>query len=196
LPRPRALGSVRRRPDLYPSIAIAGSTGFASSTFEGARRPDLGNIFDGDSFAGFIGLQVNWPILNYGRVENNIRAQDAQYEQAVAAYRNTVLKAASDVEAGLSDFLRAKERSGFLAEAVDASKRSAELSLIQYRAGAVDFIRVNNAQTALVQQQDSLVVARARDRAGCGPDLPLARRRVGDPRGARIRRRGHFQAHA
>ncbi|MFO0833349.1 MAG: efflux transporter outer membrane subunit [Phycisphaerales bacterium] len=147
--------------DLYPSIAIAGSTGFASSTFEGVRRPNLGNIFDSNSFAGFIGLQVNWPILNYGRVENNIRAQDAQYEQAVAAYRNTVLKAASDVEAGLSDFLRSKERSAFLTEAVDASKRSAELSLIQYRAGAVDFIRVNNAQTALVQQQDSLVVARA-----------------------------------
>ncbi|MCC6230828.1 MAG: efflux transporter outer membrane subunit [Phycisphaerales bacterium] len=147
--------------DLYPSIAIAGSTGFASSTFEGVRRPNLGNIFDGESFAGFIGLQVNWPILNYGRVENNIRVQDAVYEQAVAAYRGTVLKAASDVEAGLSDFLRSKERSGFLTEGVDASKRSAELSLIQYRAGAVDFIRVNNAQTALVQQQDSLVVARA-----------------------------------
>lgn len=147
--------------DLYPSIAIAGSTGFVSSTYEGVRRPDLGNIFDSDSFSGFIGLQVNWPILNYGRIENNIRVQDAQYEQAVAAYRNTVLTAASDVEAGLSDFLRSKERSGFLAEAVDASKRSAELSLIQYRAGAVDFIRVNNAQTALVQQQDSLVVARA-----------------------------------
>lgn len=147
--------------DLYPSIAIAGSTGFATSTFEGVRHPSLGNIFDSDSFAGFIGLQVNWPVLNYGRIENNIRAQDALYEQSVAAYRATVLKAASDVEAGLSDFLRSKERSGFLAEAVDASKRSAELSLIQYRAGAVDFIRVNNAQTALVQQQDSLVVARA-----------------------------------
>ncbi len=147
--------------DLFPQIAITGATGFASSTFEGSRRSNLGNIFDADSFTGFVGLSVNWPILNYGRIENNIRAQDAQYEQAVAAYQATVLNAAADVESGLSDFLRSKERSGFLAEAVDASKRSAELSLIQYRAGAVDFIRVNNAQTELVQQQDSLVVARA-----------------------------------
>jgi hypothetical protein len=44
---------------------------------------------------------------------------------------------------------------------VDASERSVELSLIQYRVGAVDFIRVNTAQTNLVEQQDSLVTARA-----------------------------------
>jgi NodT family efflux transporter outer membrane factor (OMF) lipoprotein len=147
--------------DLFPQIAITGATGFAASTYDGNNSSDLGNIFDADSFTGFIGLQVNWPILNYGRIENNIRVQDAQYEQAVAMYRNTVLAAAADVEAGLSEFLYSKERTTHLAEAVDASKRSAELSLIQYRAGAVDFIRVNIAQTDLVEQQDNLVQARA-----------------------------------
>ncbi len=147
--------------DLFPSISIVGATGFASSSFEGAHSSDLGNIFDADSFAGFIGLQVNWPILNYGRIEGNIRVQDARYEQSVATYRDLVIRAAADVESGLSEFLRSRDRAGFLTEAVDASKRSAEISLIQYRAGAVDFIRVNDAQTKLVQQQDSLVVARA-----------------------------------
>ncbi len=147
--------------DLYPRISIVGTTGFVSSTYEGNIQPKLGNIFDANSFAGFIGLQVNWPILNYGRIRGSIRVQDARYEQAVAAYQQSVLQAAGEVEGGLSEFLRAKDRAGFLSEAVDASKRSAELSLIQYRAGAVDFIRVNNAQTDLVTQQDSLVVARA-----------------------------------
>src|SRR5262249_17944329 len=90
--------------DLLPRIAITGVTGLAASTFEGARHPDLGNIFDANSFSGFIGLQVNWPILNYGRIEGNIRVQDARYEEAVASYQNTVLRAAGEVEAGLSDF--------------------------------------------------------------------------------------------
>jgi NodT family efflux transporter outer membrane factor (OMF) lipoprotein len=147
--------------DLYPSISILGSTGFATSTYEGGRTPNLGNIFDADSFAGFVGLGVNWPVFNYGRVEGNIRVQDARYEQAVTAYRQTVLRAAGDVESGLSDFLRSRERAGALGEAVDASRRSVELSLIQYRAGAADFIRVNDAQTALVRQQDALASARA-----------------------------------
>lgn len=147
--------------DLYPRISIVGATGFVSSTFQGSVSPSLGNVFDANSFAGFIGLQVNWPVLNYGRIRGNIRVQDARFEQAVAAYQESVLRAAGEVEGGLSEFLRSKERAGFLAEAVLASQRSAELSLIQYRAGAVDFIRVNTAQTELVQQQDSLVVARA-----------------------------------
>lgn len=147
--------------DLYPQISITGSTGFVSSNFQGSRSPDLGNIFDADSFAGFIGLQVNWPVLNYGRIQGNIRVQDARFEQAVAAYQESVLRAAGEVEAGLSDFLRSRERTVSLLQAVAASKRSAEISLIQYRAGAVDFIRVNNAQTELVTQEDSLVAARA-----------------------------------
>ncbi len=147
--------------DLYPQISITGSTGFVSSNFESVRGPNLNNVFDANSFAGFIGLQVNWPVLNYGRIESNIRVQDAQYEQAVAAYQESVLRAAADVESGLSEFLKARERTGYLTEAVSASKRSSELSLIQYRAGAVDFIRVNIAQTDLVEQQDSLTAARA-----------------------------------
>lgn len=147
--------------DLYPSISITGATGFIGSTYEGARGPSLADTFDGESFAGFIGLSVNWPIFNYGRIENNIRVQDAIYEQAVAGYQETVLRAAADVEGGLSEFLKSQERSVQLQEAVSASQRSADLSLIQYRAGAVDFIRVNNAQTDLVQQQDNLVVSRA-----------------------------------
>ncbi|QYK48946.1 MAG: efflux transporter outer membrane subunit [Phycisphaeraceae bacterium] len=147
--------------DLYPSISIAGSTGFASSTFENGRGSDLGDIFDADSFTGFIGLSVNWPIFNYGRIRSNVRVQDARYEQAVTAYREVVLRAAADVEAGLAEFLRSRERTAHLSEAVDASNRSVELSLIQYRAGAVDFIRVNDAQTQLVAQQDNLVVSRA-----------------------------------
>ena len=147
--------------DLLPRIAITGATGFVSSTYDGAAQSNLGNIFDANSFAGFVGLQVNWPILNYGRIQGNIRVQDAQYEQAVAAYQESVLRAAGEVEAGLSDFLQSKARTNYLAEAVNASNRSVELSLIQYRTGAVDFIRVNSAQIDLVTQQDQLISSRA-----------------------------------
>lgn len=147
--------------ELLPRISIAGLTGFASSNFEGLRTPELGNIFDGNSFQGFIGLEVNWPILNYGRIIGAVRAQDAIYEQAATEYQDSVLRAAGEVEAGLSRFLRSRERRDRLAESVVAAKRSVELSLIQYRAGAVDFIRVNDAQTVQLQQEDLLVDARA-----------------------------------
>ncbi len=147
--------------DLYPAISIAGATGFLAADYSESPSSGLNDLFDSSSFTGFLGLQVRWPVLNYGRIENSIRAQDARYEQAVAAYQESVLRAAADVEAGLSIFLRAQERAGYLALSVEAAQRSVEISLIQYRAGAVDFIRVNDAQTALAEQQDQLIVSHA-----------------------------------
>jgi NodT family efflux transporter outer membrane factor (OMF) lipoprotein len=147
--------------DLYPRISVTGSTGFVSSNVDDSRHAHLGDIADSDSFQGFIGLAVNWPILNYGRIENNVRVQDALYEESVAAYRQSVLAAAADVEGGLSTFLRSRERAAFLKESVDATQRSVDLSLIQYKTGAVDFIRVNTAQSQLVDQQIQFVSAQA-----------------------------------
>jgi len=59
--------------DLYPSVTIKGTSGFHSSTFQSPGfSPHLHNLLDADSFEGFIGLDINWPILNYGRIQNNI----------------------------------------------------------------------------------------------------------------------------
>jgi NodT family efflux transporter outer membrane factor (OMF) lipoprotein len=147
--------------DFYPSISILGQTGFSATNANVPGDPKLSDLFSSDGFFGFLGLQVHLPILNYGRIENNVRVEDARYEQAVAAYQQSVLQAASEVESGLAAFLRSREQAGFLAESVTAAQRSVELSLIQYRNGAVDFIRVNDAQTVLVERQDTLVTARA-----------------------------------
>src|SRR6185503_12580452 len=148
--------------DLYPSITIRGTTGFQTSTFQSSlNSPSASDLFDSDSFAGFVGLAVNWPVLNYGRVENNIRVADARFQEAVVEYRNTVLRAAADVETGLSSFLRNRERSTLLAQSVEAAQRTVELSIIQYRQGAADFLRVNQAQVDLASRENSLVIARA-----------------------------------
>jgi NodT family efflux transporter outer membrane factor (OMF) lipoprotein len=148
--------------DLYPAISISGTTAFHTTTATNAgHTAHRSDLFDSDSFEGFAGLHVNWPLLNYGRIRNGIRVADAQYEEAVAAYRNVVLQAASEVEAGLSSVLRSREQAAFLAESVTAAERAVELSLIQYRQGAVDFLRVNQAQVDLAQRQIVLVSARA-----------------------------------
>ena len=50
-----------------------------------------------------------WSILNYGRITNNVRAQDARFQQALVNYEDTVIKAAREVEDGLIGFLKAQE---------------------------------------------------------------------------------------
>lgn len=147
--------------DLYPSIRVSGRTSFVTSSYEGRLSPGLENLLDAQSFQGFIGLDASWPIFNYGRIENNIRIADAQYQQAVTQYQNTVLVAAAEVESAFSSFLRSRERADHLAASVSAAQRSVELALIQYRQGAIDFLRVNQAQVELVDRQNSFVAARA-----------------------------------
>jgi NodT family efflux transporter outer membrane factor (OMF) lipoprotein len=147
--------------DYYPAVSITGSTGFSSTDIDDSRHLDLDDIADHDAWFGFVGLSVNWPILNYGRIESNVRVQDARYERAIAEYQESVLRAAADVESGLTVFLKSRERLAFLTTGVEASQRTVELALIQYRTGAADFIRVNTAQSQLVDQQIAMVQARA-----------------------------------
>jgi len=148
--------------DLFPAISIVGSTGFGSSNYEfGTSSASLDDIFSAGAFQGFVGLRVSIPILDYGRRENQVRVQDARFQEAVSNYKQVVVNAAADVESGLSTFLRASEQVAALERAVNAQQQSADISLIQYRAGAIGVLGVNFTQTDLVTQQDSLAVAKA-----------------------------------
>lgn len=143
------------RADLYPALSLTGSFGFLSSD---VGRFNLGDMFSLKSGNGSIGPSVQWNFLNYGRITNNVRVQDARFQGLLITYQNTVLQAQKEVEDGLVAFLKAQERLVSLAEAAEAAKRSFDLSLIQYREGATDYTTVLTAQQALLSQQDNLVV--------------------------------------
>jgi NodT family efflux transporter outer membrane factor (OMF) lipoprotein len=138
--------------DLYPRLALFGFIGYASE--------DLKNLFSANSFTSLLLPTFQWQILNYGRILNNIRAQDARFQAKVFEYQQAVLRADQEVEDGIVAFLQAQEQSQTLEESVQAAERTVELVVAQYRRGAADFNRVYNAQALLVTQQDQLVIAR------------------------------------
>jgi NodT family efflux transporter outer membrane factor (OMF) lipoprotein len=137
--------------DLYPRFALFGFLGYSADNFK--------SLFAMKSFTGLIVPNFQWQILNYGRVRNNIRVQEAKFQEKVLLYQQTVLRAAQEVEDALIAFLKTQEQAQRLAESVKAAERSVELVMIQYREGSVDFNRVNNIQSLLVTQQDQLAVA-------------------------------------
>ena len=139
--------------DFYPRISFGGTIG--------ANAEDFDNLFRSSSFIGSAVPQFNWAILNYGRILNNVRANDAAYQALVYAYQDSLLQAGQQVQGGITGFLRAQEVAARLAEAVDAAKKSTDISVAQYRNGAADYTRVLNAQQSLVGGQDSVVQARA-----------------------------------
>lgn len=139
--------------DLYPAFSLTGTFGFLSSD---VGRFQLGDITSWKSRTGSFGPSFQWNLLNYGRITNLVRVQDARFQELIFNYQDTVLRAQQEVEDGLASFLYSQVRVASLTEAATAAKRSADLALIQYREGATDYTTVLTAQQALLAQQDSL----------------------------------------
>jgi NodT family efflux transporter outer membrane factor (OMF) lipoprotein len=147
--------------DLYPSFSLVGSIGLQSSDKGGVRsnRANFSDLFTSGGITYFIGPTFQWPIFNYGRLKNNVRVQDARFQQLVVNYQNTVLRAFQDVEDATVGFLRTQEQAGFLSDSVQQYRRSAELSLIQYSEGLTTYQRVIDSQRNLTQQEDAFASA-------------------------------------
>lgn len=145
------------RAALYPQFSLVGSIGLSSSN---AFNSDLGDMFQLNSIEAFAGPSLTWDVFNYGRLKNNVRAQDARLQQLIVNYQNTVLEASREVENALTGFLRAQERVIFLEQSVEAAQRSVDIALLQYRDGVSDYLGVLITQGELIRTQDLLTQSR------------------------------------
>ncbi len=134
--------------DLYPHISITGTIGLDSV--------DLHRLFDPRSIAGSIGPSFRWDVLNYGRILNNIHAEDARFQQAVFTYRETVLRANEDVENAIVAYLQNVERLGPLQRGERAAVAAFNLSSKREGAGDIPFQRRLDSQRMMIREQDRL----------------------------------------
>ena len=141
--------------ELYPSFSLFGSVGL-SATSSGLGSHQL---FSGDSFVYSVGPQISWPFFNYGRLKNNVRVEDARLQQLLVNYKDTVLKAAREVEDAIVGYVNSRDSLTFEQTSVDAARRAQEIAVSQYREGAVDYQRVLDAQRSLLEEENSLAQA-------------------------------------
>jgi NodT family efflux transporter outer membrane factor (OMF) lipoprotein len=139
--------------NLYPSFSLSGTFGLQAADVSPFV---LSNMFDWRSRTGSIGPGFQWNILNYGQITNQVRVQDARFQELIIAYQNTVLQAQQEVENSLIAFLKAQQRAQSLAAATAAAQRTVQLAMVQYREGIADFTTVLVAEQNLLTQQDSL----------------------------------------
>ncbi len=138
--------------DLYPRLGVSGFIGYAATDFR--------QLFDGSSLLGFVLPTLQWNVLNYGRITNNVRAQEKLLEVRCLEYQQTVLRAGREVEDALAQFIRAKQQVMYLEQSVEEATRAVEISQGQFEGGVADFNRVYTNQSLLVTQQDLLGTAR------------------------------------
>ncbi len=139
--------------DLLPAFSLIGNLVLLSTDLGTFKLSDM---FRWGSRQVQIGPSVQWNILNYGQITNNVRVQDANFQQLLLAYQRSVLSAQQDVEDNLTAFLRSQDRADLLAKSVTSSRTAVELAVLQYREGVTDFTTVLTTQLTLLSQQDSL----------------------------------------
>ena len=138
--------------EFYPHIAITGMIGLQSQ--------DASQLFSGKSLVGSIGPGFQWNILNYGRIQNNVCAEEARFQQAVINYRDVVLHADEEVENGIAGFLNERDRLKALEKGTRADAKSVEIAMQQYEKGTISYQPLLESQRALVQQQDAATESR------------------------------------
>jgi len=133
--------------ELYPSLVLLGSLGVSASSISGSSTTtDLG-----------IGPSFTWNIFDYGRIKNNVRVQDARFQQLTEVYRDSILQAAREVDDAAISYVKSLEQVDLLDRGQVAAQRSLDIANIQYREGMADFERVLDAQRSLFSQQDRVI---------------------------------------
>src|SRR5262249_2646374 len=142
--------------DLFPTFTLIGNVG-VSATDIGSSN--LGNIFTQGSLAYNVGPAIQWNILNYGQITNNVRVQDAKFQALLIEYQRTVLKAQQEVEDGIAISIYSRDQGEFLQQSVSAAEGAVKIALLQYKDGTADFTTVLTAEQNLYQAQNNLALA-------------------------------------
>jgi len=141
--------------DLYPAISLNGTLGYQARRFN--------DLFSGQAMNGTFGPGFQWNLLNYGRIVNNARLQDARLQELLGAYQRTALEAQQEVEDGIVEFLEAQRRRRLLDDSVRAAKIARDVAFAQYEKGGIgvggasivgDFNRYAVIEQTMIQQQD------------------------------------------
>ena len=137
--------------NLYPRFSINGALALEAAQF--------GDLFNSGAWAGTVGPAFRWNVLNYGRLVNNVRVQDARFQELVAVYQQTVLRANEEAENAIVAFLRSHEQIKWLQQSVTEAREAVRVTQAKYGAGQIDFNRVFTVETLLVAQQDQFATA-------------------------------------
>jgi multidrug efflux system outer membrane protein len=118
----------------FPKVTLTGSGGVLS-----ARATDL---FTWPNSVWSYGPQISLPIFDGGQNLSNLQAARANYNEAVARYRSTVLDSVRDVEDALADLRFLTQENEALLLSVDSARQATDLEKKRFLVGETNYTDV------------------------------------------------------
>ncbi len=122
----------------FPSLSLGASTNLSGS--------GLGNLLSMPNLTWSLGPQVNLAIFDSGALFARKKYSEANYQQTVASYKQTVISAFAEVEDQLALLKSLNEQAALQKKNVANAKQILEHTLNQYNLGIIDSSNLLNAE--------------------------------------------------
>lgn len=134
--------------EYYPKFSLSGLLGSATAI-------SSGNLFTSGASqaAGVLGLR--WRLFDFGRINAQISLAKGRDAEALAAYRQSVLRATEDVENAFSALLNRGEQATTLTQGEASLTQARQSSFTAYERGAASLIDVLRADESLLKASDA-----------------------------------------
>jgi multidrug efflux system outer membrane protein len=139
----------------FPQISLTGSAGYES--------PALTNLFTGPAGIWNLAASVTQPIFEGGRLKSNVRLAEAQHEQMLLTYEQTIQGAFRDVSNGLVAYRKNQEFRVQQEHLLESSRDAARLSEVRFKAGTTDYLEVLTNETNSFSAELGLAQAQANE---------------------------------
>lgn len=136
----------------FPQITLTGSGG----TLSGA----LGGLFTGPSGFWNLTAGLTQPIFTAGKIRANVKLTEAQQQQAVLVYQQTIQESFREVSDALIAYQKAGELREQLALLTDSAADGSRLSALRYKGGATSYLEVLTSETDYYSAELNLAQAR------------------------------------
>ena len=135
----------------FPQISLSGTAGFQSDA--------LTQLFSGPAGAWTYGASLTQPIFTAGRISSNVRLAEAQQQQALLFYEQTIQGAFRDVSDALIANRKSKEFRIQQELLFQSAQDAARLSHMRYNGGVTGYLEVLTNETNAFAAELELVQA-------------------------------------
>ncbi|WP_225206553.1 efflux transporter outer membrane subunit [Novosphingobium huizhouense] len=142
------------RAAFYPNVNLL--------AFIGVQSLGLGNLTAAGSDIGQAGASLSLPIFQGGRLSGNYRVARADYDEAVAQYDDTLIRAVREVADASASQRAISAQLAAAREAVAAAADAHALARRRYEGGLATYLSVLTAEDALLASRRQLVAIEAR----------------------------------
>jgi outer membrane protein, multidrug efflux system len=139
----------------FPSISLTGTAGFESSA--------LNTLMTGSAGLWTVAGSITQPIFQAGRLKANVRYAEAQHEEMLLAYHQTIQGAFKDVSNALIGYRKYRQYRLQQEQLVETANDAARLSHLRFKAGTAAYLEVLTNETNAFSYELQLAQARGNE---------------------------------